>query len=113
MAVHIGKEIEKKYKESGMKLSEFAKRLNTSPRNVYSIFVRNEIKTDQLLKIGEILSFNFFDLFIRENDGRVSEPSDVYGKTPSEKIVVMVELDGKETTLNKWIDRLTAINNTI
>ncbi len=60
MQIHIGREIENVYQKSGMKLSEFAKRINTSARNVYSIFERKEIKTDQLQKICEVLDFDFF-----------------------------------------------------
>jgi hypothetical protein len=107
MGLHIGREIEEKYKESGIKLSEFAKRLNTSPRNIYDIFERSDIKTDQLKKIGEVLNFNFFILYSAPAP-TLKEPEAVY--TEHRKVSVVVELDGTETTLNQWIQRLTAIN---
>ncbi len=107
MGLHIGREIEEKYKESGIKLSEFARRLNTSPRNVYDIFERSEIKTDQLKKIGEVLSFNFFLLY-NSSPSHIKEPDIAYAAT--KKVSVVVELDGTETTLNQWIHRLSAIN---
>lgn len=112
MGLHIGREIERKYKESGIKLSEFAKRLNTSPRNIYDIFERSEIKTDQLQKISEVLNFNFFSLF--QPSRALQEPElQYFQKKANKTIPVVVELDGNETTLNIWIQRLTAINKTL
>jgi len=112
MALHIGREIETRYKESGLKLSEFAKRLNTSSRNVYDIFERSEIKTDQLERISKILNFNFFSLF---QDSGVQEPTLPYTnrKEKSNTISIVVELDGQESTLNQWFQRLAAINKTV
>jgi hypothetical protein len=109
MQLHIGKEIEKIYQNSGMKLSEFAKRINTSSRNVYSIFERAEIKTDQLAKISEVLRFNFFSLYMSSKNSHVAEPQESYASTKS-KITVTLELDGKQTTLDEHIRKITAIN---
>lgn len=109
MQVHIGKEIEKIYQNSGMKLSEFAKRINTSSRNVYSIFERPEIKTDQLAKISEVLRFNFFSLYMTSKNSHVAEPEELYPSAKS-KITVTLELDGKRNTLEEHIRKITAIN---
>ncbi|MFZ6010520.1 MAG: hypothetical protein ACOYXT_09245 [Bacteroidota bacterium] len=115
MKLHIGKEIERRYKESGIKLSEFARRLNTSPRNVYTIFDRSEIKTDMLTKIGQVLGFNFFSLYISPDSEVFSEPRLPYppGKGQQETISVVVVLDGQESSLNQWIKRLTVINKSL
>lgn len=107
MGTHIGHAIERKYKESGMKLSEFARRLNTSPRNIYDIFDREEIKTDQLQRISEVLNYNFFSLF------QTVEEAALRYSTPKQVVCINVELDGQEDTLNQWIERLTAINKVI
>jgi hypothetical protein len=111
MALHIGREIENKYKESGLKLSEFAKRIHKSPRSIYDLFERSEIKTEQLQKISEVLNFDFFALY-RQSDAR--EPESSYqtetGLQSQKKVSVVVELDGQEATLKAWIKRLTAIN---
>jgi hypothetical protein len=113
MTLHIGKEIEVRYKESGIKLSEFARRLNTSPRNVYAIFDRPDIKTDLLQKISEVLNFNFFSLY--QTSMIVQEPMTFYGKpkADSESIAVIVKLDGQESTLTEWVKKLTAINKAL
>lgn len=109
MQLHIGKEIEKIYQNSGMKLSEFAKRINNSSRNVYSIFARPEIKTDQLAKISEVLRFNFFSLYMTPKNNHVAEPEETYTPAKS-KITVTLELDGKQSTLDEHIRKITAIN---
>lgn len=112
MPVHIGKEIERVYQQSGMKLSEFARRINTSSRNVYSIFERAEIKTDQLLKIGEVLNYNFFSLYAPDAATPTAhEPAERYGSR--KRVVVTVELDGQAATLEQHIQQLTAINQLI
>jgi hypothetical protein len=117
MRLHIGKEIELRYKESGIKLSEFARRLSTSPRNVYAIFERTDIKTDLLQKISEVLNFNFFTLYSSGNQIQVQEPLTFYstgpGKPKSDSVSIIVSLDGQEQTLNHWVKKLTAINKTL
>jgi hypothetical protein len=117
MKLHIGKEIESRYKESGIKLSEFARRLNTSPRNVYAIFERADIKTDLLQKIGEVLRFNFFSLYTQLPNplSVLNEPEFEYLKVSAktDSISVIVFLDGNEDTLNQWVKKLAAINKTL
>jgi len=92
-----------------MKLSEFAKRINTSSRNVYSIFERAEIKTDQLLKISEVLNYDFFSLYTLLKGTLVSEPHESYAKTKN-KVSIVLELDGEQATLEQHIKKITAIN---
>ena len=115
MKLHIGKEIEQRYKESGIKLSEFAKRLSTSPRNVYAIFDRADIKTDLLMRISAVLNYNFFALYTPPAPPRANEPESAYLREINRPdiITIVVQLDGKENTLNQWIKRLTAINKTM
>lgn len=64
MDIHVGKIIEQKFQESGIKLSVFAERINTGERNVYSIFKRKDINAGMLKDISEVLDFNFFDLYV-------------------------------------------------
>ena len=110
MAIHIGKEIEKKYRESGLKLSEFAKRLNTGTRNIYSIFRRADINGAMLKKISEVLNFDFFSVYqasLKKNVSQIREPQASYG---ARKISVTIELDGKPETLESWYDTLKRFN---
>lgn len=110
MGIHIGKEIERVYTNSGMKFSEFAKRINTSTRNVYSIFARPEIKTDQLLQISTVLDYDFFDLY-RVKTGKSEEPEGDYLR--GKNVTLIIELDGVQATLDLQIKKLRAINQTI
>jgi transcriptional regulator with XRE-family HTH domain len=113
MEVHIGREIERKFQESGLKISEFAKRLNTGTRNVYSIFERTDISSSQLKKISEVLNYNFFALYA-ESLPMSSVVQDLNLTYESrEKLRVVVELDGQDETLQKWVKKLTAINQVI
>jgi len=113
MELHIGREIESKYQESGIKLSEFAKRLDTSTRNVYSIFQRPDINSAQLKKISEVLAFDFFTLYQRElpSVSVVNEPQEKYNSKAEKKTIsVSIELDGKESTLEYWFNTLRKVN---
>ncbi len=44
----------------GITVTEFAKRINKSRENVYSIFTRKSIDTNLLSKISEVLEFDFY-----------------------------------------------------
>jgi hypothetical protein len=61
MELHIGKLIKERLAETGMKKSEFARRINRTSQNVYDIFERKTIDTGLLSSISEILNFNFFE----------------------------------------------------
>jgi predicted transcriptional regulator len=98
------------YEKSGIKLSEFAKRINTSARNVYSIFARKEIKTDQLLKISEVLNFDFFSLYKSSPKNAKAEETTAAYSARQNRVVITLELDGHPTTLEQHIRKITAIN---
>ena len=114
MELHIGREIEKKFEESGLKPVEFAKRINTGPRNIYTIFKRKDINSGQLQKISEALKFDFFSLY-RANlsTPTVGEPNLEYFKNARIKDVqVTVPLDGTDR-INEWISVLTRLNKAL
>lgn len=60
MAVHIGNIIHEKVKGSVLSVKEIAKRINKSENTLYDIYKRDSVDTELLLKLSEILSFNFF-----------------------------------------------------
>jgi transcriptional regulator with XRE-family HTH domain len=66
MSIHIGNIIKKYLVEKGINKSELARRINTTPQNVYGIIKRKSIDTDLLQKISIELGFNFFIYFIPE-----------------------------------------------
>ncbi|WP_333819767.1 hypothetical protein, partial [Ohtaekwangia sp.] len=85
----------------------------TSPRNVYSIFKREEIKTDLLKIISEVLNYNFFSLYV--NSIKYKEPSILIRKPNStrSKVMITLELDGRPETLEQSIRQLKKINNAL
>lgn len=58
--MHIGKEIKKKAKERRIGPTELGRLINTSKQNVYQIFKKKSIDTDQLEMISKALGFDFF-----------------------------------------------------
>ncbi len=63
MAIHIGKLIEDKLKEMGMKKSEFAKRIYKHRQNINDLLGKESIDTNDLLLITETLKFDFFTAY--------------------------------------------------
>jgi transcriptional regulator with XRE-family HTH domain len=63
MEIHIGTEIKKTLEVRGLSVTEFARRINKSRENAYSIFSRKSIDTDLLLKISDVLNHDFFLLY--------------------------------------------------
>lgn len=62
---HIGKKIEEVVRLKNIPIVEFAKKVNTTRNNLYNIFRRESIDTELLSKIGDILDFDFFSVFIK------------------------------------------------
>jgi hypothetical protein len=119
MDIHVGKEIEKVLRKSGMKTKDFAKEINTTPRNVYSICARKEVKTDLLKIISKVLNYNFFSLYIQPIGQEykiytpVSLAQDSLRTYSGNKVMITLELDGKPETLDESIRRLQRINNAL
>jgi transcriptional regulator with XRE-family HTH domain len=58
--IDIGQQVKLVYETKGITATEFAKRINKSRENVYSIFTRKSIDTSLLSKISEVLEFDFY-----------------------------------------------------
>jgi transcriptional regulator with XRE-family HTH domain len=65
--VHIGKQIKEVFEKRGYTVAEFARRINMSRENVYSIFKRKTIDTGLLLNISKVLEHDFFVLYLTLN----------------------------------------------
>ena len=61
--LHIGKIIRKSLEEKGMTKSEFARRISTSPQNIYGILKRKSIDTELLRDISTCLQVDFFQYY--------------------------------------------------
>lgn len=75
--VHIGNIIRRKLAESPMSIAEFAERINRTRPTVYDIFNRKSIDVDLLLKISEVLDYNFLEeVYVKKEGGdTVSAPA--------------------------------------
>lgn len=63
MEYHVGSTIKKRLEEVGISKNEFARRINRTPQNVFSIFERESLDTGLLLDISKVLNFDFFRKF--------------------------------------------------
>lgn len=109
MDLHIGSEIKRVLDEKGITPDWLAKKISTSRRNLYDILTRDEVSTNQLAQISKALEYDFFALYT----SKAEEGEQFYGTPKKAQVSVIVELDGLQTTLNQWINKLTAINEVI
>jgi hypothetical protein len=63
VAIHVGQEIRKRLKESGLPVTKLAKVIGCSAKTVHAIFKRPSIDTMLLKKCSEVLGFDFFALY--------------------------------------------------
>lgn len=73
MAVHIGEIIKKEVERQHMSEEVFADRINTSRSNVYNIYTRPNLNTEQLRVISKALNINLFNLISKEMEGEMVE----------------------------------------
>jgi transcriptional regulator with XRE-family HTH domain len=112
MEVHIGEKIAQVFQESGIKITELAKRMNTSQRNLYSIFKRKTITVDMLKEVSKALNYDFFELY-STSKSEVAEPEIKSSKATPTPIKMIIELDGEQSTLEKIIMHLRKLNSAI
>lgn len=63
--IHIGKNIKEKLKEQGRTTVWLAEQIPCSPNHMYKIYAKNAINTDLLIRISNIMNYNFFEDFIQ------------------------------------------------
>ena len=68
MYIHIGEIIQEAVREKKMDVTEFAKKINYTRRNVYKIFNKSHIDTDVLIKVSEVLGENLFIRFLTNKE---------------------------------------------
>ncbi|MDR1878066.1 MAG: helix-turn-helix domain-containing protein [Bacteroidales bacterium] len=60
---HIGALIREKLKKEGRSVVWLAEKINCTPSNVYKIFGKSAINTEQLRAISDALDFDFFSCY--------------------------------------------------
>lgn len=117
MQVHIGRIIEERLREVGMKKSELARRINKARQNINDILNRKSMDTELLYSISVALDYDFFQHYVMElnNSDVISEPGGEYSKLRDninevEKNLMLAEKDlencQNETRLQKEIIQL-------
>ena len=61
--VHVGEAIDRRRNELGLSKSEFARRIGVPQQHVNRILERETMETKRLVRVCEVLDFNFFSLF--------------------------------------------------
>jgi plasmid maintenance system antidote protein VapI len=71
--MHIGEMIKEEVEHQERTVSWLAKKISCNRQNVYSIYKRNTIDTDLLMRISTVLDRDFFDIYCKEFKHRMSE----------------------------------------
>jgi transcriptional regulator with XRE-family HTH domain len=87
--VHIGKKIKARIEDAGMSVAEFARRLNRSSQSIYHVFNSQSIDTNLLAEISEVLNFNFFTYFVKEEG---TEPK----KEKKRRISLLIDIEDSD-----------------
>ena len=100
--VEIGQKIKEVFEARHKKLTEFADELGTVRQNVYRIFRKRHLDTGLLLKISQVLDYNFFQYYVE------SQPENA-GVENSRQIAEVSEYQQKLELSKKEIDYLRKI----
>ena len=68
--LHIGNLIREVLQQQGRSITWLGKQLGCSRQNIYKILRRNWIYTDMLLKISDLLDYDFFKCFSEYRESR-------------------------------------------
>ena len=100
--IHIGPIIKKKLTEKSMSIADFARKINRERTSVYNILGRKSIDIDLLIKIGNVLDYDFIhEVYFPNNETKASkiliaieiEKSDLEKLDLSEKFVRLVNCE--------------------
>ena len=71
--IHIGSLIKEKMEERGLSVSDFAHALHYERNNIYKIFKRSSSDVDLLLRISEVLAYDFLrEVYLADEPRRYS-----------------------------------------
>ena len=84
--VQIGKLIKKQFDKSELSIEEFAGLIGCNRDNVYDIFRRERINTDQLLKISKVLKYDFFKRYSEQVNNEMMTQIHITINIPTKEI---------------------------
>jgi transcriptional regulator with XRE-family HTH domain len=92
--IEIGEKIREVFENRNMKLTDFADELGTVRQNVYRIFKKRHVDTGLLLKISQVLGYNFFQYYVPASFSSGSESQRESAVSPD--VQRQLELSRKE-----------------
>lgn len=105
MSIHIGEEIERRRRATGVTKTELALRIGVDRSHIYTIISQPSIDTLVLRRVCLALDMNFFGILSGDMDesmgakrdtNMVGEGAAVYGRTPKERTTplrIVIEVD--------------------
>lgn len=92
--VEIGEKIKEVFENRNMKLTDFADELGTVRQNVYRIFKKRHVDTGLLLKISQVLGYNFFQYYVSAPEASPANETGAQNSSPD--VQRQLELSRKE-----------------
>ena len=92
--VEIGEKIREVFENRNMRLTDFADELGTVRQNVYRIFKKRHVDTGLLLKISQVLGYNFFQYYVPASSD--SPPAMVSDEAAAQEVQRQLDLSRKE-----------------
>ncbi len=84
--INIGSIIREKLFERGMSIADFARAINCHRTNVYDLFARRSVNIELLLKISQVLDYDFIlNVYYRHYTGRAGSGAATAPKPELEK----------------------------
>jgi DNA invertase Pin-like site-specific DNA recombinase len=71
--VHIGQILKERLKADGKSVVWLARELGCHRTNVYNLFEKYSIDTQQLERISIIMHYNFFNLYYEDTERKIKE----------------------------------------
>lgn len=71
--MHIGNILRERLREDGKSVVWLARELGCHRTNVYNLFDKYSIDTQQLERISVIMKFNFFELYREETERKIKD----------------------------------------
>ena len=74
--IHMGKEVKKVMKSRGLSNRAIAKLVGLKHSSINYTIAQTHVKTELLLRLGEVLQYNFFELYVpqrQEREQRIAE----------------------------------------
>ena len=76
--IHFGKRIKEKIKKSGMTIVHIAKKMDTTPNNLYKLFKQKNVNTKYLVLLSQVLEIDLFELITNKSDNISNVEADMY-----------------------------------